>query len=126
MARRRQKKLFLHYSLPVLVYVAAIFAVSSLPDLQPPFSFANADKLAHLMEYALLGLLLARAVRATLRIEWPLVAGLLMLLLGMTVGLSDELFQSLIPGRQSSAMDFLADTLGLALAQLVYLAVVRD
>jgi VanZ family protein len=126
LARRRQKELFLHHWLPVFVYVAAIFVVSSRPNLQPPFSFAYADKLAHLTEYALLGLLLARAVRATMRIEWPLIAALLMMLMGMAVGLSDELFQSLVPGRQSSAMDFLADTLGLALAQLVYLAAVRD
>lgn len=123
---RRQRNLFTHYWLSVLLYVAAIFAVSSRPNLTTPFGFRFADKLAHTVEYALLGLLLARAVRASFRIDWPLTAALLTLLLGMTVGIADELFQAAIPGRQSSALDFAADTAGLILAQLVFLSVVRD
>ncbi len=126
LARHRAKNVFLRYWLPVLLYVGVIFALSSQPNLQPPLHFTYADKVAHLCEYGILGVLLARAVRGMARLDWALTAALLALLLGMVVGISDELFQSLIPGRESSAFDFLADTAGLVLAQLIYVAVVRD
>jgi VanZ family protein len=126
LARQRKRNTFVAYWLPVLVYVAVIFTLSGQPHLQPPFEFRFSDKLAHLVEYAILGALLARAVRTTARLDWPLTAALLALLLGMVVGVADEMFQSFIPGRDSSGLDFAADTLGLVLAQMVYLAVVRD
>jgi VanZ family protein len=110
----------------VLIYVAIIFFVSSRPSLHVPIGFQFGDKLAHIAEYMVLGLLLARAVRASMRLDWPLTAALLTMLVGMGVGLADELFQSLIPGRESSAFDFVADTVGLLMAQLVYLAIARE
>ncbi len=126
MGRRSKRELFVQYWLPVLLYVCLIFALSSQSNLKPPLDFAYSDKLAHALEYAILGLLLARAVRAAAMLEWPLTAALLALSLGMIVGVADELFQSAIPGRDSSAFDFMADAVGLALGQLVYVALARD
>lgn len=126
MRRQSARHILIAFWLPVLFYVCLIFALSSQPNLKPPMDFKYSDKLAHTIEYGILGLLLARAVRATAQLEWPLTAALLALSLGMIVGISDEVFQSLIPGRDSSAFDFLADTSGLALAQLIYLAFTRD
>jgi len=114
------------YWLPVLAYVALIFAVSSRPNLKAPLRFRNADKLVHVLEYGGLGVLSARALGSTSRFHGALRGGSMALILGMVVGASDELFQAGVPGRQSSVLDFLADTLGLALALLFYLWLRRD
>jgi VanZ family protein len=123
---RRFFRLFLLYWLPVLVYLTVIIVVSAQPYLTPPLEFANADKLMHALEYFGLGILVVRALRATMRISLPLVAALLALAFGIAVGTGDEYFQSFIPGRTSSPFDLLADTVGSALAQLVYLAFARE
>jgi VanZ family protein len=119
-------KLFLLYWLPVLVYLTVILALSAQPYLSPPFEFPNSDKVMHILEYFGFGLLLARALRPTARIRLPLVAALAALSIGIVVGTSDEYLQSFVPGRSSDPMDLLADTVGLTLAQLVYLAFTRE
>jgi VanZ family protein len=117
---------FLRYWLPVLLYVTIIISLSAQPNLKPPLRFHNADKLYHFAEYLGLGLLLARALRATLRVRMPLFAAMMAMGIGMAVGASDEIFQSTIPGRESSVFDFLADSAGVMIAQLVYLFFARD
>ena len=122
---RRFFLLFVGFWLPVLVYVTVIFALSSQQHLQPPIIFPNADKLLHAGEYLVLGLLLVRAVRATLRVSRPLFAAIIAIGIVVTVGVADEFLQSFIPGRQSDVFDLLADVLGGAIAQLVYVTFVR-
>jgi VanZ family protein len=112
---------FLWYWLPVLVYVTIIFVLSAQPNLQSPFTFQNGDKLAHILEYGGLGFLLARAFRGARPDTAPLIHSLTALIIGMAIGVSDELFQAHVPGRDSNPLDFLADTIGLALAQLAFL-----
>ena len=111
---------FLRYWLPVLAYVALIFSMSSVSGLQPPFRFANSDKLVHMGEYAVLGFLLTRALRTIPALRSLLVAGVTTLVIGMTVGGLDEIYQKGTPNRQSSALDFVADTLGLSIAVISY------
>ena len=123
---RRFFHVFLLYWLPVLLYLTVMIVVSAQPYLKPPLEFRNSDKLMHLLEYFGLGLLVARALRATMRIHLPLVAALLALSFGIVVGTGEEYFQSFVPGRVSSPFDLLADTVGLMLAQLVYLAFTRE
>jgi VanZ family protein len=124
--QRRFFVLFMAFWLPVLAYVVTIFTVSAQPYLAPPLHFANADKLLHLLEYVVLGLLLVRALRASLRVGRPLFAAVIAIGLVVLVGAADEQFQSFIPGRQCDVADFMADSLGGALAQLVYVALVRE
>jgi VanZ family protein len=112
--------------LPVLAYVCIIFAASSQPHLQSPLRFVNGDKIAHLGEYLVLGLLLVRALRATLRVSRPLFAAMIAIGLVVIVGASDEYFQSFIPGRMSDVFDVMADVLGGAIAQIVYVTFVRS
>jgi VanZ family protein len=116
---------FLRYWLPVLAYVTVIFFVSGQPRLKPPGGVFYADKLAHLGEYGLLGLLLARAVRSTPRLASPVAGGLVAIGVGVVIGASDELFQSTVPGRDSSVLDFLADTAGLLMSQIAYFFIRR-
>ena len=118
----RPSGLFLKYWLPLLAYVALIFTLSAQPHLSPPMHFQNADKVCHLGEYGVLGLLLFRLVRAMHWARRRDVAALLVLAIGMAIGGMDERFQSIIPGRSCDVLDWLADSLGVALAQVVSLA----
>ena len=111
---------FLRYWLPVLLYVTVIITLSAQANLQAPMKFRNADKLCHLLEYGGLGVLLARALRGTLRVRLPALAAMMAIVLGSLIGAGDEYFQSFIPGRDSSAFDWMADTLGVVLAQVAY------
>lgn len=74
-------------------------------------------KLAHLTEYAVLGLLLFRAVRgdsAGWHVQWSLLA----VILALSVAVSDEGLQSLRPQRSGSLHDLVIDGAGATIAQL--------
>jgi VanZ family protein len=122
----RRRGGFIKAWLPVLAYVVVIFTLSSQPGLRPPFDFENGDKLAHTLEYGGLGFLLVRALRTGPRGMGPVTGGLAALAIGMAVGASDELYQRIVPGRDSSVLDWMADTGGLILAQLAWLALRRE
>ncbi len=100
---------------PAILYAALIFALSSLsqpPPFVPPELLAL-DKLVHLAEYAVLGALVARALRAGGRPAVRVFAGAL--LLGSLYGAGDELHQAFVPKRDADARDWAADTAGAAL-----------
>ncbi len=120
---RRDFVLFMLYWLPVLVYATAVIVVGGQPNLQAPLTFSNGDKVCHMLEYGGLGYLLARALRATLRVRLPLFAALMAVGLGGVLGLADELHQRYVPGRSCDVMDLAADLAGLALAQVVFVLV---
>jgi VanZ family protein len=100
---------FLRYWLPAILYVGGIFSLSSVrgPDL--PGGFRQLDKLAHLLEYSLLGLLLGRAIRFTMSGRSRAAAAVATVMLGALVGLADELYQRRIPGRTSDVRDWIVD-----------------
>lgn len=119
-------QLFLWFWLPVLIYVAIIFGLSSQSHLAPPPGYAKLDKLLHMIEYGGLGFLLSRALRATGRVRVALRVALLVVLIGAVVGAGDEVFQSFVPGRDSNVADWIADLTGLLFAQLIYLLFTHD
>ena len=112
--------------LPILVYVALIFTLSSQKDLAPPFHFSEGDKLAHTLEYGGLGMLLARGIRKRTRLKGPLAGGLAAVLVGFLIAAADEVWQSHVPGRNSNVLDWFADANGLVLAQLAFLAIRQE
>jgi VanZ family protein len=116
----------MRYWLPVLVYLTVIFSLSAQPNLRPPVRFRNSDKLYHLLEYGGLGLLLGRALRASVGAGPALAVVAAALVLGSLVGAADETFQRSIPGRDSSVLDWAADTAGVALAQGFILWLARN
>lgn len=115
---------FLRFWLPVLLYLTVILALSAQPYLKLPIRFNNADKLYHLIEYGGLGWLLVRALRGTMRLRTPVAAAAIAIVLGSLFGAGDEYFQSFVPGRDSSPYDWMADTAGVVLAQIVYVLAV--
>jgi VanZ family protein len=90
--------------LPVALWAGLIFALSSIPDLGTGLGGWDTvlRKIAHTAEYAVLGLLLARAVTRT---ETAL-------LLGVLYATSDEMHQSFVAGRRGSPVDVAIDALG--------------
>jgi len=68
----------------------------------------------HLFLYSVLAVLLAYAVESARRFPW-VVVGLCLL-----YGISDELHQSLVPGRGPSGVDVLVDTVGAVMGTLVW------
>ncbi len=97
---------WLHFGL----WVGLVFGMSSIPDLKPPApGVPGVDKLFHTGEYAVLGWLWGRARG---RAGAGLVRGAL---LGLGVGVADELYQGYVPGREVDLFDVAADVVGAAL-----------
>ncbi len=109
----------LWYWLPVLIYISLIFYFSSLSNPPAPLHFPNADKVEHLCEYGLFGLLLGRAIRHSLAPYSALAAVVMTVALVMIVGASDEYYQRFVPGRDSDPLDWATDSTAGLLSQLL-------
>jgi VanZ family protein len=97
---------------PALGWAAVIFVLSSFPgSAYPETHVANADKLVHAVVYGLLGALITRGfLRGTgLRLA---SAAALAISLATVYGMSDELHQRFVPGRNSDWHDVAADAVG--------------
>ncbi len=125
-AARPRIELLTRYWLPVFVFLGVVQFLGVQPDLQIPMVFPNVDKVVHVLEYLGIGVLLARAIRATFRVPVPIRTALMAVGAGLCMGVADEFIQSFVPGRISSVNDLLADGTGLLLAQFIYLLVVRE
>jgi VanZ family protein len=101
-------------ALPALLWAVLIFAFSSQADLpRVPVSVLDliAKKAAHLAEYAVLAILILRALvparskagRGALLTAWALA---------VLYAVTDEIHQSFVPGRTAAALDVLIDGLG--------------
>jgi VanZ family protein len=106
--------------LPALLWASLIFFLSAQPVLPKTGpSIPHADKLAHLVMYAILGFLTTRALRRAHNL--PLQTAIpLAILIGALYGASDEWHQSFIPPRTPDMADWIADVTGTTLAQLVH------
>src|SRR5437667_6892134 len=108
MARSRVLSLWI----PVVLWAGVIFALSSIPSLGTGLGTWDLilRKGAHITEYAVLALLLLRAVGR----EAPALA------LGIVYAASDELHQGFVHGRHASPVDVAIDTVGLLLGLLAW------
>ena len=98
--------------LPVVLWAGVIFALSSIPSLGTGLGTWDTilRKGAHVTEYAILAVLLVRAVGR----EAPALA------LGVLYAASDELHQSFVRGRHASPVDVAIDLVGLLLGALAW------
>jgi VanZ family protein len=111
---------FVRYWLPVLCYLGLIFGLSSLHGSVVPDFFPNVDKLEHLLEYSLFGLLAGRAIRFTLGpAKHRLAAALVTIGFGALVGALDELYQKSVPGRSSDPRDWMMDVAAVSISVLL-------
>ena len=100
---------------PVVLWAAVIFALSSVPNLATDLGVWDTvlRKCAHASEYAVLVLLLFRALGR----ELPAF------LIGLAYAVTDELHQQFVRGRHASPFDVSMDAAGLALGLLLLHAI---
>ena len=102
--------------LAVAGWASVIFYLSSLSRLPPAVSTWSLTKLAHITEYAVLTLLLIRALDAhqlaRARVLW------LAAMLAVAYAASDEFHQRFVPNRHPSPLDILIDSIGISAATL--------
>ena len=103
--------------LPAVAWAGLIFTLSSIPDLGTGLGDWDLllRKLAHAAEFAVLGVLVLRAV------ERPALA----FLLASAYAVSDEIHQIFVPGRLGSPLDVLIDVAGVAVGIALALRVRR-
>ena len=99
--------------LPVVLWAGVIFAFSSIPSLGTGLGTWDLvlRKCAHMTEYAVLAILLRRALGSELAA----------LAIAIAYAVTDELHQAFVPGRHGSPVDVAIDGIGAALGLLVLL-----
>jgi VanZ family protein len=101
--------------LPALLTAGTIWILSSQSALPRPKGILGFDKAAHLAAYAVLAAALApwysrEQWRTRPFRRWALIAAL-----AAVYGISDEIHQYFVPGRDCSFWDWIADVLGAVL-----------
>lgn len=105
--------------LPPLVYMAAIYHLSSQSNPLPAVTALFWDKALHAVEYGGLAILLARACAGegiSHRWAWAIAV-----IATSSYGASDEWHQLFTPGRSSDIHDWVADSIGGLMGAAVYL-----
>jgi VanZ family protein len=110
--------------LPPLAYMALIFYLSAQPNPLPALTERVWDKAIHTIEYAVLGLLLCRALIGE-GLPWA-GAAVLAVVLTSAYGSSDEWHQMFTPGRSSDLRDWTADSIGGAVGAAAYAVALRN
>lgn len=99
---------------PVVVWMAAIFTVSSSSPASLPRLSAPGSAAAHAFEYAVLAVAVLRALTGA---DLARVTGgrvLQAVAFSFVYGLTDEVHQSFVPGRTPELLDVAADAAGAA------------
>jgi VanZ family protein len=98
--------------LPVVAWAAVIFALSAIPDLGTGLGVWDTilRKGAHMLEYAILGALLLRALGR----EVPAFV------CGVGYAITDEIHQHFVAGRHASPRDVAIDSAGVFIGVLVF------
>jgi len=113
--RRRR----IHRWVAVAVWASVIFGASSLHGSQVPGRFGA---LAHFLEYAVLGVLVAGALRVDHAQSRSAVLGVT---LASLYAITDEFHQAFVPGRVPDPLDWGTDTLGALCGVVVMLLASR-
>lgn len=106
------------YFAPAVFYCGLIFFLSSW-TLKLKFGLVFWDKGAHWLEFVGLGFLLALGFFHNLP-DQPFLRAYLTFMTGISIGLLDELHQSLVPGRQCDWKDWVADIIGVLVGLVVF------
>jgi VanZ family protein len=98
------------YWIAPLLYMVLIFYLSSspLPIKIPTFSLF--DKVMHVLEYAILSAFIYLALRKSSLTRYQLLG--LVFAISFLYGISDEIHQYFIPGREADLFDVMANGIG--------------
>ena len=107
------RKSFVRYQLPVLVWMVAIFGLSTIPRFPQIQSPIGLDKIAHIVLWFVLCWLAMRAFQN--QEKYPLFRTYALgaaVLLSIGYGVLDEIHQLYVPGRWADPYDAIADAVG--------------
>ncbi|MFH1367332.1 MAG: VanZ family protein [Patescibacteria group bacterium] len=119
-------KIIIKYYLPLFLWAGLIFYFSSLPNLKSGFEETwdfIFRKAAHILEYAILSILMLRVGLRREKTERRSKVYFLALVFAILYALSDEYHQSFVAGREMALRDVLIDSLGIVGGSGAYLAV---
>lgn len=105
----------LFYWLLTIGYMGAIFYISSRSNIHIPQVSKNFDKVLHACAYAVLAYLFYKSIKSSGVSKHVF---LMAFFFAVGYGIIDELHQSMVPGRDASAGDVLADALGAFMGSL--------
>ncbi len=100
-------------SIPLILYAALIFYLSSVPGSEIPSQISPYSLLLHFLLYMFFSLPIY------LFFQEPFYS----YLFGTLYAFSDELHQLFVPGRSCDPLDYLADSTGLAVGLLIILLI---
>ena len=106
--------------LPLLVYAGLIFYLSSLPNPPQLFTFSSADKVLHIVEYVILGILIINLLKHYFPDQGNKQLISLAVVLSTLYGISDEYHQYFVPFKDANLFDVLADGIGSCLGVFFY------
>ncbi|NPE30001.1 VanZ family protein [Methanococcoides sp. SA1] len=113
-------------SIPFYDQILDIVINSNIPYLIDiaHYSIDNFDKVAHMILYFGLGILLHVTFRHSDNLTLRKYAPVFAIFIGIAYGITDEIHQMYVPGRTSSFDDLVADGIGITLAQIVFWVVI--
>ncbi|MFO7738663.1 MAG: VanZ family protein [Desulfatiglandaceae bacterium] len=106
------------YRILAVGWMAAIYLLSSMPDLSGPSLVKGQDKLFHVIFFAILGAFFSFSFKPSKQ-RVPFTRVLWVTLLVAVYGGFDEAHQMHVPGRDASIGDLVADAIGGFLAALI-------
>ncbi|MFC1667032.1 VanZ family protein [Candidatus Omnitrophota bacterium] len=106
--------------IPLYIYAGVIFYLSSIPKPLPDIDIPFLDKILHVCEYSVFGVLASRAFRNSPRSIFFKNFKILATLFAVLYGISDEFHQGFVSERQFNVFDMLADGIGGTLGAFIY------
>lgn len=115
--------------LPAIFIFSCSWYLSSQEHIDGLPSFWNADKVVHCLCFAGLSFWVTFACFGMFEKDSPKTSSKLFLILPISIvsvyGIIDEIHQSFTPGRESSVLDWCADTIGAILGAIVFVSVLK-
>jgi VanZ family protein len=115
-------KSLIFYWLPLLVCAGLIYYFSSLSHPPDPLGFHHADKLYHIIEYTILGILVTRLLRKCYTNLGYNKLKIFAISLSILYGISDEFHQYFVNLRDASLFDLVADGIGSFFGASLYIS----
>jgi VanZ family protein len=115
------KRVLMKYWFPVILWMAAIFTLSSFPDYYFPKNRPEyLSTIVHFIEYIILGLLFIRALTHSGSRLSSVSITVISILLASLYGVTDEIHQYFVPGREMVFTDWLVDFSGTVIGVVLY------
>ena len=107
---------------PLIAWFLVIHNFSATPgDALPRINIPYADKAMHMVEYFILGVLMIRAFdKSNLHVSLEKMV-FLAIIIALSYGAFDELYQRSVPGRSCDLFDFFADCAGSCAGIFLYM-----